>query len=225
VLARAGHTEAATDLAALAGRHSAGVICEVLSEDGSMARRPELMRFARRHRLPVLTIAELIAFRDRSEPRVRRRCERLVTTTRGDARAAVFDDLRHAGEHVALVVGDAPSPGNPVPVHVRRTCTLGDALHVACSCRRRLERALDELSTRGHGRIGHLAGDGTSCDAGTPLDGRLTAAILDDLGVTAVDLVGATPGLSRTLSEHGIEVARRADRRLRAIELPATSVA
>ena len=149
VLKRAGHTEAAVDLATLAGLAPAGVICEIMNDDGTMARMPDLVTFARQHGLKIVTIADLIQYRLRNEKLVRRGAEAIVPTRAGgDMRAIVYEnDIDHV-DHVALVKGEI-RPDDPVLVRVHSECLTGDALgSLRCDCRDQLETALRALASR-----------------------------------------------------------------------------
>jgi len=128
VLVRTGQTEAAVDLARIAGLYPAGVICEIMNEDGTMARVPELARFARRHKLPMITIAELIKYRMKTETLVRRVAAAKLPTEYGEFQAVAFDSVLDGETHVALVKGDI-GDGEKVMVRVHSRCLTGDVFH------------------------------------------------------------------------------------------------
>src|SRR5690349_14648589 len=134
VMVRAGQTEAAVDLARIAGLYPAGVICEIMNEDGTMARVPQLSRFAKRHALPMITIADLIKYRTRTESLVKRVASAKMPTDYGDFRIYAFENSIDKQTHVALVKGDI-GDGRNVMVRVHSQCLTGDVLHsVRCDC-------------------------------------------------------------------------------------------
>src|SRR5262245_14693990 len=134
VMVRAGQTEAAVDLARMAGLYPAGVICEIMNDDGTMARVPELTKFARKHSLLMITIADLIQYRIRNESLVKRVASAKLPTDYGDFIMHVYENQLDGKEHVALVRGDI-SDGNDVLVRVHSSCLTGDVLHsVRCDC-------------------------------------------------------------------------------------------
>ena len=200
VLERTGHTEAAVDLTRLAGLRPAGVLCEIVSTrwPGRMARRPELVDFAAEHGLAMITIDELVAYRQRTEQRV----ERVVTTGlpagAGDTRVIGYRSVLDRGEHLAVVTGD-PS-GDDVPVHVHVECVLGDVFGSRrCGCADRLDAAMEELVAARRGLVVYLRPTGRSGHAIQVHDvapcadtterspaPALAAAVLDDLGVRSI---------------------------------------
>jgi 3,4-dihydroxy 2-butanone 4-phosphate synthase/GTP cyclohydrolase II len=192
VLERAGHTEAAVDLARLAGLPPVGALCEIVSEDqpGEMARGAELERFAKEHDLELLSMADLIRFRRRTEPQVRRVVETSLPTAYGPFRAIGYTGVNDRAEHVALVAGSA---AGAVPVHVHTECLSGDVLgSTACACRRELDAVIASFAAEGRGVVVYLRSDGPAraCDlfgSGADLDAQTAVAewILADLGVSA----------------------------------------
>jgi 3,4-dihydroxy 2-butanone 4-phosphate synthase / GTP cyclohydrolase II len=189
VLSRPGHTEAAVDLARLAGLPAAGALCEIVSEKrpGEMARGAELERFAEDHDLVLISVADLIAHRRRTQPQVRRVVETSLPTEHGEFSAIGYAGLLDGAEHVALVAG----PVDPtVPVHVHLECLSGDVLRATdCACRRELDEALDRFAADGHGIVVYLrpAGRARACslhDPAVDLGAAAAAAawILTDLG-------------------------------------------
>jgi len=158
VLKRAGHTEAAVDLAMLAGLYPAGVICEIQNPDGSMARLPQLIEFARQHNLKIITIAHLIEYRLRTERLVHRGAIATLPTEFGQFQVYGYRDTLNQVEHLALVKGDPTQfAAKPVLVRVHVECPLGDALgSLRCDCRRQLTAALKMIDHQGQGVLVYL---------------------------------------------------------------------
>ena len=193
VLERPGHTEAAVDLARLAGLSAAGALCEIVSEDqpGEMARGAELERFAKEHELVLISVADLIRFRRITEPQVRRVVETSLPTEHGLFRAVGYASLHDASEHVALVAGGSDDSPGTVPVHVHTECLTGDVLRsTGCDCRRALDEAMARFSAEGRGVVVYLrpAGPARACDRNRDAPGAAASAdwILADLGVRAL---------------------------------------
>jgi 3,4-dihydroxy 2-butanone 4-phosphate synthase/GTP cyclohydrolase II len=160
VLERAGQTEAAVDLARLAGLSPAGVICEVMNQDGTMARIPELRKVARRHRLKIITVADLIAFRLKNETFVHRVTEAEVPTEFGEFRVIVFENSLDHQHHVALVKGSV-SPNEPTLVRVQSQSTIGDVFHSLVSeSGAQLRAALRMIEEAGAGVVVYLRQEG-----------------------------------------------------------------
>jgi 3,4-dihydroxy 2-butanone 4-phosphate synthase / GTP cyclohydrolase II len=160
VLERAGQTEAAVDLARLAGLYPAGVICEVMNQDGTMARVPELRKVARRHRLKIITVADLIAFRLKNETFVRRVTEAEVPTEFGEFRVIVFENSLDHQHHVALVKG-AVGPNEPTLVRVQSQSTMADVFHSLLSeSGAQLRAALRMIQEAGAGVLVYLRQEG-----------------------------------------------------------------
>jgi 3,4-dihydroxy 2-butanone 4-phosphate synthase/GTP cyclohydrolase II len=161
VLVRAGQTEASVDLARIAGLYPAGVICEIMAEDGTMARLPELSEFAAEHGLKLLTVAELVRYRMKHERYVRRIAETMLPTRFGDFRMIVYSsDVDHE-QHIALVCGDlAGEPGRlggPPLVRVHSHCLTGDVFgSTACDCREIVARSLEAIAAEGRGVFVYL---------------------------------------------------------------------
>lgn len=156
VLVRAGQTEAAVDLARLAGLTPAGVICEVMNDDGSMARVPELMAFCRQHGLKIITVADLIRYRLRTERYIRRVAEGVLPTRFGEFQMIAYESELDGEQHVALVKGTIAG-GAPVLVRVHSHCLTGDVFGSArCECRQLIEKSLEMIGREGRGIFVYL---------------------------------------------------------------------
>ncbi|MER7449179.1 bifunctional 3,4-dihydroxy-2-butanone-4-phosphate synthase/GTP cyclohydrolase II [Nocardia beijingensis] len=235
VLGREGHTEAAVDLVRMAGLRPAGVIAEVVRDDGSMARLPDLLTMARVHGIPIISIADLVEHRRRLEPGVVRVVETRLPTRFGEFRLIGYQDTTDQAEHLALVFG---APGErDVLTRVHSECLTGDAFgSLRCDCGEQLDSALRAVAAEGSGVVVYLRGQegrgigllnklrayglqdegADTVDAnlrlGLPVDARhygAAARIMDDLGVRSVRLLSNNPAKQAGLTEYGIAVERR----------------
>ncbi|GHG14888.1 bifunctional 3,4-dihydroxy-2-butanone-4-phosphate synthase/GTP cyclohydrolase II [Streptomyces zaomyceticus] len=236
VLARNGHTEAAVDLARLAGLRPAGAIVEIAGEDGVMLRLPELVPFARKHGLTIISIEDLIAYRRSAEPTVRREAEVQLPTAHGDFTAYGYRSTVDGVEHVALVHGEI-GDGEDVLVRVHSECLTGDIFHsLRCDCGPQLQASMDRITETGRGVVVYLRGHegrgigllsklrayelqergrdtlDANLELGLPADARDYAAgaqILTDLGVRSLRLMTNNPDKIDALTRHGLEVEGR----------------
>jgi 3,4-dihydroxy 2-butanone 4-phosphate synthase/GTP cyclohydrolase II len=236
VLRRAGHTEAAVDLAAAAGFFPAGVICEVVHDDGTMARLPELVQVARRHGMKLISIADLIRYRRRKEVLISRVAEATIPTAQGEWRSYAYESLVDGRIHVALVLGDV-GDGRRVMTRVHSECLTGDVFgSLRCDCGEQLARAMELIGKEGRGVVLYIRGhEGRSIglthklkayelqdrgkdtveanlELGFPPDPRdygIGAQILVDLGVRTMLLLTNNPSKRAGLEGYGLSIDER----------------
>jgi 3,4-dihydroxy 2-butanone 4-phosphate synthase/GTP cyclohydrolase II len=236
VLKRAGHTEAAVDLARMAGLAEAGVLAEVVNDDGTMARLPQLQAFAEEHGLHLITIADLIRYRRHREKLVRRVSEARIPTRHGEFTAVVFESLLDGVEHMAFVCGTV-SGEDDVLVRVHSECLTGDVFgSMRCDCGLQLDGALAQIAAEGRGVVVYLRGhEGRGIglwhklrayslqdqgrdtveaneELGFPADSReygIGSQILVDLGITTMRVMTNNPAKYGGLEGFGLEIVER----------------
>jgi len=235
VLVRTGHTEAAVDLAELAGLYPAGVICEIMNNDGTMARVPDLIGFAKKHELKIITIKELVSYRRSVEKFVNKIVDVNFPTKYGDFKLILFEDKATKDYHLAVVKGNVKNKHN-VLVRVHSSCETGDVFHsLRCDCGDQLEKALKLIEEAGQGVVLYMHQEGRgiglvnklkayhlqekgmdTVEANMALgfapdlrDYKVSAQILSELDVKSVNLMTNNPQKIMSLEEFGLKVAKR----------------
>jgi 3,4-dihydroxy 2-butanone 4-phosphate synthase/GTP cyclohydrolase II len=236
VLKRAGHTEAAVDLAVLAGLYPAGVLCEIVNEDGTMSRLPSLVEFSRQHGLKLISIADLIQYRRHRERLIEQVAEARIPTEHGEFRAVAYESTVDDRVHVAMVLGDV-GDGERILVRVHSECLTGDVFgSLRCDCGAQLDAALQRVGEEGRGVVLYIRGhegraiglthklrayqlqeEGrdtveANVELGFPADPRdygIGAQILYDIGVRSMRLLTNNPAKRAGLEGYGLSIAER----------------
>ncbi|MFB1050335.1 bifunctional 3,4-dihydroxy-2-butanone-4-phosphate synthase/GTP cyclohydrolase II [Paraliobacillus sp. JSM ZJ581] len=235
VLERAGHTEAAVDLARLADSYPAGVICEIMQEDGTMARLPTLKKIAKQESMPIISIQDLIAYRKKFDTLIQKEVEIKLPTSYGDFKLIAYTEKWTKKEHLALVKGDVAPDDTPL-VRIHSECLTGDVFgSQRCDCGPQLEKALTEIDATGKGVLIYMRQEGRGIgllnklrayqlqeegydtveanhQLGFPDDLRdysISAQMLRDIGVKQLILLTNNPRKIASMTEYGIDVVKR----------------